>query len=220
MKTCFSHVRRNALRSLVLLATGALLAGTAVASQGGFTISAANEVMTQGALGSSTIIVTPLNGYTGDITFAVTGATPSFANGCVLFSNYANVSGVNPTTVGDLTVATKNVACPANTIGNKIGGATIGMISPHEPVRKGSQKPMEVALGGILLTGLFGARSRKLRRLTCLLVLIAIGGFSVGCSEPAPLLTPKGSYVMTLVGTDSAATPNLTATTTFTVTIN
>jgi|GEM_PF-2240885 len=220
MKTCFSRARRT-LASFALLAAVVLLTGRAVASQGGFTISAANAVTTQGGLANSAIIVTPLNGYTGDISFTVTGAAPAFTNGCVLLSNYSNVSGVNPTTVGNLTIATQNLACPPNVVGNKIGGATIGAVVPGTPPGRspGRSRPMEAALGGIMLTGLFGLRSRKMKRLTCLLALIAVGGFSVGCSEPAPQLTPKGSYVLTLVGTDSSATPNLTASTTFTVTV-
>ena len=220
MKTCFSRARQS-LVSFALLTAVVLLTDSAPASQGGFTISAANAVITQGGLANSAILVTPLNGYTGDITFTVSGATPAFTNGCVLFSNYSNVSGVNPTTVGTITIATQNLACPPNVIGNKIGGATIGRVSPgtlpgQHPERS---RPMEAALGGIMLTGLFGLRSRKMRRLACLLMLAAVGGFSIGCSEPAPQLTPKGSYVLTLVGTDSSAPPNLTASTTFTVTI-
>jgi hypothetical protein len=221
MKTCFLRARRTTLASFALLAAGVLLTGRAAASQGGFTISAANAVIAQGGLANSAITVTPLNGYTGDITFAVTGAAPALTNGCVLFSNYANVSGVNPTTVGTITIATQDLACPANVIGNKIGGGTIGSVLPGTPPgqRPERSRPMEAALGGILLTGLFGVRSRKMRRLMCLLALVALGGFSIGCSEPAPQLTPKGSYVLTLVGTDSSPTPNLTASTTFTVTI-
>lgn len=202
---------------LSLLPAAAVLTNTAVASQGGFTISATNETITQGTLGSSAITVTPLNGYTGNITFAVTGSSPAFANGCVLFSNYANVSGVNPTTVGNLTIATRNFDCPPNSIGNQIGGSTIG--EARSGTWHGRSMPVETALGGVFLFGLAGARSRKLRRLACPLVLAALGGFAVGCSEPAPLLTPKGSYTLTLVGTDAKATPSIMATTTFTVMI-
>lgn len=213
MKTMFLNTRQ-----MILFASLLLAAGTAAATQGGFTISATNETITQGTLGSSAITITPLNGYTGNITFAVTASTPGFANGCVLFSNYANVSGVNPTTVGNLTVATRNIDCPPNSIGNQIGGATIGEVRSLDATPHGST-PLGVALGGVLLAGLLGRRSRKLRRLASLLVLVALGGFAIGCSEPAPVLTPKGSYALTLVGTDSGATPNITASTTFTVVV-
>ena len=220
MKTLISKTPYARWQMLLsLLSAAVLLAGTAFASQGGFTISATNQTITQGSLGSSAITVTPLNGYTGNITFAVTGSSPAFANGCVLFSNYANVSGVNPTTVGNLTIATKNFDCPPNSVGNQIGGSTIGEVRRGDSAEHGRSMPMEAALGGIFLFGLAGARSRRLRRLACLLMLIGMGGFTVGCSEPAPLLTPKGSYTLTLVGTDVKATPSLTATTTFTVAI-
>lgn len=121
MKTLFLNVRQMMLWGLVLL-VGALFTGTAHATEGGFSISATNETIAQGTLGSSSITVTPVNGYTGNITFAVTASNPALTNGCVLFSNYANVSGVNPTTVGNLTIATQNLACPPNSIGNQIGG--------------------------------------------------------------------------------------------------
>jgi hypothetical protein len=78
---------------------------------------------------------------------------------------------------------------------------------------------MEVALGCVLLTGLLGLRSDKMKRLACLLVLASLGGFATGCSDPSPLLTPKGSYVVTVTGTDSGATPSMSSTTTFTVTV-
>lgn len=198
---------------LTLLFAAALLTSAAFASQGGFTISVTDEVITQGTLGSSAISVTPLNGYTGNITFTVTGSSPAFANGCVLFSNYTNVSGINPTTIGNLTVATRNIDCPPNAIGNQIGGSTIGA------VRAPDSTPLGIALGGFLLMGLLGRRSDKLRRLSCLLVLIALGGFAMGCSTATPVMTPRGSYALTLVGTDSHATPSITATTTFNVTV-
>ena len=221
MKTLFSIVRRTTLWGLIVAVAVVLPAGKALASQGGFTISVTNQAMTQGTLGTSAIVVTPLNGYTGNITFGATASSPGFANGCVLFSNYANVSGVNPTTVGDLTIATKNWDCPAEAVGKLIGGGTIGSVRRDRPRRGNSRGswPMEAALSGALLIGLLGLRSDKLRRLACLMVLMALGGFAVGCSDPAPLLTPKGSYVVTVVGTDSGATPNITATTTFTVVV-
>lgn len=216
MKTLRSHVWL-AKRSGWLLLIALLVASPAWASIGSFTISATNEVIPQGTLGSSAITVTPVDGYTGNITFKVTGATPSFANGCVLLSNYSNVSGINPTTVGNLAVATRNFDCPPDSIGNPYGGSTIGTAGPMSSAP--GSAPLGIALGGFLVVGLVGRRSHKLRRLSCLLVLIALGGFALGCSTATPLLTPKGSYTLTLVGTDAHATPNLTASTTFTVTV-
>jgi hypothetical protein len=225
MKTPFLNVRRDLLCALLLMAAGSLFPGTAVASQGGFTVSVSNEAVTQGSLGSSSILVTPLNGYTGNISFLATASSPALTNGCVLMTNYANISGANPSTVGNLTVATRNWDCPPNSTGQLIGGGTVSEIRRDAAPRRGawkaeSSKPLEVALGGILLTGLLGVRSHKLRRLACFLVLVALGGFAVGCSQPAPLLTPKGNYVVTVVGTDSDVTPSITASTTFTVTVN
>jgi hypothetical protein len=215
MRALCLNVRRNMFRCLLLLAVGMMFAGTAEASQGGFTISISNEAVTQGELGSSSIVVSPIGGYTGNISFAATTSSPALTNGCVLFTNYANISGGSPATVGDLAVATRNWDCPPNSIGNQIGGSTVGEVRSAP-----SSKGLAVALSGVLLTGLLGLRSTKLRRLACLLVLITLGGFASGCSDPAPSYTPKGSYVLTVVGTDSGATPNITASTTFTVVVN
>lgn len=222
MKTLFLNVHRCLFAVVLFLAAGALFPGTAVASQGGFAVSVGNEAVTQGSLGSSSIIVTPLNGYTGNISFVATASSPALTNGCVLMTNYANISGANPATVGNLTVATRNWDCPPNSTGQRIGGGTVSEVRKHAAPRRGSggSKPLEMALGGMLLTGLLGIRSDKLRWLSCLLVLITLGGFAVGCSTPAPLLTPKGNYVVTVVGTDKDVTPNITASTTFTVTVN
>ena len=216
MKTLLSHMRL-AKRSGWLLLIVLLIASPAWATIGSFTISATNEVISQGTLGSSAVTVTPVDGYTGNITFKVTGSSPSFANGCVLLSNYANVSGVNPTTVGNLTVATRNLDCPPDSIGNPYGGSTIGAVRPMTSAP--GSAPLGIALGGFLVVGFVGRRSHKLRRLSCLLVLVALAGFAMGCSTATPLLTPKGAYTLTLVGTDAHATPNITASTTFTVTV-
>jgi hypothetical protein len=221
MKTPFLNVRRDLLCALLLMAAGSLFPGTAVASQGGFTVSVSNEAVTQGSLGSSSILVTPLNGYMGNISFLATASSPALTNGCVLMTNYANISGANPNTVGNLTVATRNWDCPPNSTGQLIGGGTVSEVRQDTVPRRGSggSRPLQVALGGIFLTGLLGVRSHKVRRLPCFLVLIALGGFATGCSTPAPLLTPKGNYVLTVVGTDHDATPNISASTTFTVTV-
>jgi len=216
MKILLTYIRL-AKRSGWLLALALLVTSPAWGSIGSFTISATNEVVQQGTLGSSAITVTPIDGYTGDITFKVTGASPSFTNGCVLLSNYSNVSGINPTTVGSLAVATRNFDCPPDSIGNPYGGSTIGAVRPMSSAP--GSAPLGIALGGFLAVGLVGRRSHKLRRLSCLLVLVALAGFAMGCSTAAPLLTPKGTYTMTLVGTDAHATPNIAASTTFTVTV-
>jgi hypothetical protein len=217
MKALLLNVRRSIFLCLVFLAAATFCPFTAMASQGGFTISVGNEAITQGALGNSSIVVTPINGYTGNIAFSVTTSSPAFANGCALFTNYANISGANPATVGNLTIATKNTDCPPNSIGDQIGGNTIGEV--RWPVTHSNH--LAIALSGFLVIGFAGRGSPRLRRLACLLVLVVMGGFATGCSAPAPpLLTPKGSYVMTVVGTDSDATPNITASTTFTVVVN
>jgi len=216
MKTLYSHLRL-AKRSGWLLLVALFVASPAWATIGSFTISATDEVIPQGTLGSSAITVTPVDGYTGNITFKVTGSSPSFANGCVLLSNYANVSSINPTTVGNLAVATRNFDCPPDSIGNPYGGSTIGAVRPMSSGAGAAS--LGIALGGFLAVGLVGRRLPKLRRLSCLLVPVALAGFAMGCSTATPLLTPKGSYTLTLVGTDAHATPNITASTTFTVTV-
>jgi hypothetical protein len=83
-----------------------------------------------------------------------------------------------------------------------------------------------VAIAGLLFVGLFGRRSRRFATFSAVCVFAAIGFATWGCaggtSSPPPPSSPtaaKGTYVVTIVGTDTAST-SITASTTLTLTID
>jgi hypothetical protein len=83
--------------------------------------------------------------------------------------------------------------------------------------------PFGVAFAGLFFAGFLARRSRKLRGLAAVVGLLAIGfGLSacgsgtVNTTVPNP---PQGTYTITLTGTDSA-TPSITSSSSFTLTIN
>jgi hypothetical protein len=74
----------------------------------------------------------------------------------------------------------------------------------------------------LLLVGFLGRASRKLRGLTAILLLAAVGLAVTACGGVVNTATPNpptGTYTITLTGQDSA-TSSITATTTFTFVIN
>jgi disulfide bond formation protein DsbB len=84
--------------------------------------------------------------------------------------------------------------------------------------------PGGLAFAGLLLAGLLGRSSRKLRGLACVIALTAIafglsacgstsGGGSSGVSNP-----PKGTYTVTVIGEDATDT-SITAQGNFTLVI-
>ena len=73
---------------------------------------------------------------------------------------------------------------------------------------------------GLLLAGFLGRYSRKLRVLAGVILLATIGMAFTGCGGNSNTISnaPKGNYTLTLTGMD-ATTSTITATTTFTLTI-
>jgi hypothetical protein len=78
------------------------------------------------------------------------------------------------------------------------------------------------ALAGLLLAGLLGCYSRKLRSLAAVILLATAGLVFTGCggggSNSVPD-APKGTYSLTLTGTDPTSTTVPAVSTTFTLTI-
>jgi len=99
-----------------------------------------------------------------------------------------------------------------------------GKTAQNTPPRNGggSPLPLTVAFAGLLLVGCMGRASRKLRGLAGLIVLATVGlavsacGGSVSTTVSDP---PKGTYSLTVTGTDSV-TSTITSSTTFSFVIN
>jgi subtilase family serine protease len=207
---------------------------------GSFTVAGTNVTVTQGSAASSTITVTPKTGYTGTVylTFA-TSNDSALTNLCYSFTTMLSngdgsvaVTGTSPVTT-QLQFDTKAADCASSAAVGGTGSSKGGTHTMHRvggPLKTSQNKlpinpvPGGVALAGLALGGLI-ARSRKLRALAGVILLGSIGlglsacgggsGGGSGSTVPNP---PKGSYTITLTGTDSAKS-TITAQTTFSLVI-
>jgi subtilase family serine protease len=206
--------------------------GGTVASTGSFTITATNVTVTAGQSGTSTITVTPSGGYLGTVNFTIGGTNNSadITNACATGSS-VNVTGTAAQTMV-ITIYTSSSACPSGAVpfvkgatGTFANGARVKVIAGNRPVPSPYKPlPLELTAGCLLLAGLFGRRSRKLRPLLAIGLLAVIGAGLSGCGEnssaPASYsYAPKGTYNITLTGSDSV-TSSIASTTTFTLTVN
>jgi len=200
-----------------------------------------------GTSSSTTITITPAGGYTGTVTFSASTSSATLYNSlnvCYII-NDASVSGTAAVTQ-TLTLealancATTDVRKGAANI--RLGNAgTLNKISanPAPPVTR-------AALGflGLIFAGLLGWRSRKLRVLASLMVLVALGFTLSGCSSSTGSGTtttsksfslsaspttvtisagnsgaPTGTYTLTITGTDSSSS-SITSSTNVTLVID
>ena len=86
--------------------------------------------------------------------------------------------------------------------------------------------PVALAFAGLLIVGFLGRNSRKLRALSYVFVLAfaglclsACGGVATNTNTNTVPNPPKGTYTITLIGTDSV-TSSVTSQSTFTLVIN
>jgi hypothetical protein len=85
-----------------------------------------------------------------------------------------------------------------------------------------SPLPLTVAFAGLLLVGFMGRASRKLRGLAGLILLASVGLAVTACGSNVSNTVsnpPKGTYSLTVTGTDSV-TSTITGSTTFSFVIN
>jgi hypothetical protein len=207
-----------------------------VSGKGTFTMSATNLTVSQGSIGNSTITVTPAGGYTGTVEIAFdTSNDNALQNLCYEFSTMLS-DGDGSVGVSTASAVTTQLSFDTNA-GDCAGAAAIARTGKHqlralhrtkasnETNGKEGRKPFAagLALAGVLLVGFAGRSSRKLRGLACMLLLAGIGLAATACGSSNNSLTisnpPKGTYTVTLSGEDTSST-NITATTSFTFTID
>jgi len=213
------------------LSTGSAAIQIASATSGkqSFSLSASNGIVNPGSSGTSTITVTPVNGYIGtvDLTFS-TGNNAALRNLCFEFTNGANDIG-SVTIAGARAVKVQlkfvDIASDCNT------DAALREPARHSPH---SRLPMETkapattaALAGLLLAGLLTRRARRFRALAAILLVasasLAVTTLVAGCGGSQRALVtspPTGSFTVTVTGKDSNSTTIPAASTTFQLTID
>lgn len=184
----------------------------------GFTLSGTAVTITQPAgvtatgTGSSTITVTPVNGYTGSVAWTVTTNYSVAVNACYSISN-ATVSGSSPATA-TLNVTTGGSSCPTGTtplvVHNTSQNAAARM--PASPAHHSPAVPALATLGLVSLL-FFSRRSRRLPTLLAVLVLAGVGLGLSGCGGSSSTTGGGGggggattyNYTITVIGTDTAS---------------
>lgn len=209
-----------------------------------FTLTATSVTVADGSSGVSTITVTPKNGFTGTLSFTV---TPAIANACFLTPTIT-VSGSSAVT-GTLMIDTSGAACATAQMipapSGKLDARAAGFFGPlngflsngpnNGLLRNGllnslstGQIGLSFAFGSLLIVGLLCFRSRRVATCTAVFLLAAAGVVLAGCGggggSPSAGSTPsgvaaKGTYSLTIVGTDTASS-SVTANTTATLIID
>ncbi len=202
--------------------------------KGTFTLAFSPSTVTisQGSKGTENLTITPAGGYTGTVNFTFTTSNNSaLANLCVYgstglsSSGSATITGTTPLSaqIGIDTNASNCAATGASKPGthalHRLGAGNTSKNNPSSPA------PLAITLAGLFLAGCIGRSSRKLRGLAAIVGLLALGlGLSAcgggGSSSSSSLSNPpKGTYTITINGTDSTTT-SITAQSSFTLVIN
>ena len=186
----------------------------------GFTLSANPTTMNvnQGSSGTSTLTLTSTLGYSGTVKFSLSTSSTSLQTyGCYTLSNTAVPA--NGTATATLTLYTSQSACSSATTASQPGTRHLFVKSssggtPAAPANTPARKAVPIgaaALGGFLLLGLRKRRAKWLTMMGCVL-LLGVASMAVGCGGGSSTsgggggggVVAKGSYPLTVIGTDSS----------------
>jgi hypothetical protein len=193
-------------------------------SSGSFSLAATNLTVSAGSSGTSTITVTPQNGYTGTIGWSVS-ASSSLSNACYSLSD-TTVSGTSAVTT-TMTIYTSESACANASVKGSNGkhlfitGGVIRSEINNRPTSGLNAAKAGMSMGIVLLVGLLGYRPKKFRAHAGVLLIAALSFGISACgsgSSSSSTNAPKGTYTLTIVGTDTSS--SITASTTMTLTID
>jgi subtilase family serine protease len=185
----------------------------------GFALTATNVTVAAGSTGTSTVTITPANGYAGTVDWSAVTAVPTLLDGCYAIANTA-VSGTAAVTA-TLTVYTDSSQCTAATTSTTSSAATANVrrrfatrapaagVSAVTPTKAPfGPVPMGVAFAGLLAVGFVGRRSRGVRLLMVAGLFAVLGLGMSGCGGSSSTASgtdaTAGVYDITLTGTDSA----------------
>jgi subtilase family serine protease len=199
---------------------------TVSSASAGFTLAATNVTISAGSSGTSTITITPKNGYTGTVTWSVT-SSPTLTNGCTTISSTA-VSGTSAV-VAALTVYTSASACASSTIRGTNGRRSLPGATPSDPndpnsIFAASWTVITLGIAALLLAALLNHRPRRSYSYVAFVLVVTVGLGLVGCgsgssSSASSSTAAAGTYTLTITGTD-ASSSTITATTAMTLTVD
>jgi subtilase family serine protease len=216
--------------------TGSVTVNVATVSSGTGTIalSSAPSTLTvaQGSEGTETITVTPASGYTGTVYLSV-NLPSSLNNLCGGFSNpnsagqgVVQISNATTPQTNAMVLDTNAADCATSGAMRKSGMRPLRSLRAGNTAKNSKNTgpnplPLTVAFAGLLLVGFLGRGSRKLRGLAGLLLLAGVGLAVTACNSINSQFSnpPKGTYSLTVTGTDSV-TSTITGSTTFSFVIN
>jgi hypothetical protein len=204
--------------------TGSLVlnvGGSSGSGSGTFTLSATNLSVVQGSSGTSTITLTPQNGYLGTVAWTISTNSPALSTACYNSIPNTTVSGTAAITAS-LTIGTNPTDCASaqytGTTGKrKLVNAPTARNMPPNPFGA----PAAITITALLCGGLFGGRSRVLRLLCAVVCLTGLGLSLSGCSSSTTSSSsvPQGTYTIYISGSDTNSS-NIVATTSFTLTVD
>jgi subtilase family serine protease len=174
-----------------------------------FSLTATDATLAVGATATSTVTVTPLNGYTGTVAWSVTAA-PSLSQGCFSIANTTVPSAAPVQT--QLTIDADSAVC---------GVAARATPGHGQLASRWPGRPLSL-LFGLGFAGLVGSGALRRRRWIGLLAIAVCAAGFVACGTSGPpasaQLTVKGAHTVTITGTDTNDT-TITASTTLQLTI-
>ena len=193
--------------------------------------------VSQGNTGTETITVTPAGGYTGTVYLTLPTLPTALNDLCGGFSNPNPTTGDGVVAISSATTAETNTMtldtnaadCSSNDAIRRTGMRPLRTLRAGNTAQNSAPKntgggplPLTVAFAGLLLVGFMGRASRRLRGLAGLILLAAVGLAVTACGSNVSNTVsdpPKGTYSLTVTGTDSV-TSTITGSTTFSFVID
>ena len=206
-----------------------LTVGATVSTTGTFTLTSSPSTLTvtSGSSGTEAITVTPVSGFLGVVNFSATATGTGTLDACYTLPN-AVVSSASPTGTATMTVYTSASACAMSGrvkihSAKKLAATNTHPVQPSFPGR-----PLAVLLSGGLF-GCFALRRKSRWPLMIVLGLCAMAVPGLGCggggsttqvtAPTTPTTTSGTSFVITVTGA-SSTNANLTASTSYTLTVD
>lgn len=179
-----------------------------------FVITASSPTVTAGSPAISTVTLTPLNGYTGTVSFTV--ASNSQTEIPCFSAPDASVSGTTPVTVS-LTMQTKASSCPSAALRSRdkdvIAAAASLFTWPHDGRSMPPGTTILAVFGFGALIALFARRVRRSWLVGVVMIFVLAGCGSGGSSSNLS----AGTYSLIVSGLDK--TQNVAASTTIVLTV-